>query len=151
MHFPCAEIWNKVIMPNHIHLIIAINNFNNMESQSEVALYGSTMSPKLGCLTPKRINAPEYQNFHHNTKLAVIIGQLKSTVKRETNIRKLNFAWQQRFHDHIIRNQRAYDKIMQYIDENIENWSYDQFNNNRIDIPEAPYSGRAMARPYRDN
>lgn len=62
-HHPQVTIHNYVIMPNHIHLIIA--------------------SPP---------------------------------------------CWQSRFHEHIIRNQRAFDNIMDYIDNNVARWEQDCFN-----------------------
>ena len=35
--------------------------------------------------------------------------------------------WQRSFHDHIIRDQRSYEKIWLYIDSNPQNWSKDCF------------------------
>lgn len=37
-------------------------------------------------------------------------------------------CWQSRFHEHIIRNQRAFDNIMDYIDNNVARWDQDCFN-----------------------
>jgi hypothetical protein len=39
-------------------------------------------------------------------------------------MRKINsgFAWQTRFHDHIIRNQSEYQRIDQYITNNPAKW-----------------------------
>lgn len=136
-HFTDDELWNYVIMPNHIHLVIAVGTRHGASA--------STDQPgNLGCLKPKRHNAPVYQDFHHNNRLGVIIGQIKSTIKREANRRGLKFEWQKRFHEHIIRSQRAYDNIMNYIDMNIDNWCYDVFNADRIDKldvdkPDAPW------------
>ena len=42
------------------------------------------------------------------------------------------WRWQRNYHEHIIRNQRAFDNIMLYIDENVERWNADCFNNHRI-------------------
>ena len=36
-------------------------------------------------------------------------------------------VWQRSFHDHIIRDQRSYEKIWLYIDSNPQNWSKDCF------------------------
>ena len=57
-----------------------------------------------------------------------IIGQYKSVVTREIHKRQWKGAvWQASFHDHIIRNQTAYEKIWLYIDANPVNWQKDCF------------------------
>ncbi len=61
--------------------------------------------------------------------LSVIIGAFKGTVTRaarQTNI-FTNQIWQPRFHDHIIRNEKAYIAIQQYIYRNPQNWDVDEF------------------------
>ena len=35
--------------------------------------------------------------------------------------------WQSRFHDHIIRDDESFDRIRQYIANNIFNWKEDKF------------------------
>lgn len=35
---------------------------------------------------------------------------------------KNKFHWQRSFYDEIIRNKTQYDKIIKYINENIDNW-----------------------------
>jgi len=44
-------------------------------------------------------------------------------------MRKINsdFTWQSRFYDHIIRNEDEYEKISEYIINNIINWEEDKF------------------------
>ena len=57
-----------------------------------------------------------------------VIGQYKSGVTRE--IRKLYpeiQLWQRSFHDHIIRNQKSYEKIWLYIEGNPQCWDKDCF------------------------
>lgn len=36
--------------------------------------------------------------------------------------------WQRLFHEHIIRNQQDFDKIMEYVDNNVIRWKTDCFN-----------------------
>ena len=59
--------------------------------------------------------------------LSSIIGSYKSIVTR--NARKVypDFAWQSRFHDHIIRNDESYCRIAEYIKYNPEKWVEDKF------------------------
>ncbi|MDP4226973.1 MAG: hypothetical protein Q8910_11390, partial [Bacteroidota bacterium] len=46
------------------------------------------------------------------------------------NARKIDvdFAWQSRFHDHLIRNETEYWRIFNYIKNNPANWKKDKFH-----------------------
>ena len=146
-HFPDIEIWNHVVMPNHIHIIISIRNVQNvgtlfkasattsLEPSATTSLEPSaatslepSAATNLGCLRQRRHDAPDEQDFHHNTRLSVIIRCLKGGVKRDVGRAGISFAWQSRYYEHIIRNRRAYENIMNYIDNNVENWHYDRFH-----------------------
>lgn len=57
-----------------------------------------------------------------------VIGQYKAFVTKE--IHKINpniRVWQTSFHDHVIRNQKSYEKIWEYIDGNPVKWNEDCF------------------------
>jgi len=41
----------------------------------------------------------------------------------------MEFTWQTRFHDHIIRNNDEYQRIQQYIINNPAKWCDDKFYN----------------------
>ncbi|MEG1887523.1 MAG: hypothetical protein RR177_05285, partial [Oscillospiraceae bacterium] len=55
--------------------------------------------------------------------IATAINQMKGYVTKQIGIS----LWQKLFHDHIIRNEREYQKIWQYIDENPLKWEEDCF------------------------
>lgn len=60
--------------------------------------------------------------------LSVILGQYKMSVTKQ--IRKLEpecVIWQRSFHDHVIRNQKSYEKIWTYIENNPLKWDEDCF------------------------
>lgn len=62
------------------------------------------------------------------TSITHIIGQYKVSVTKE--IRKLCprfHVWHRSFHDHIIRNQKSYEKIWEYIENNPLKWEEDCF------------------------
>ena len=48
-------------------------------------------------------------------------------------IRKIttDFGWQTRFYDHVIRNDRALEKIQNYIENNPKKWLKDRFYDNQ--------------------
>lgn len=104
-HFPFVELDEYIIMPNHIHGIIVINK--NVESQNLASLHKN----KFG---------PQSQN------LASIIRGFKAGVTTYAKINNINFAWQSRYYDHIIRNHKSWENIREYIKQNPKNWSNDE-------------------------
>lgn len=132
-YYKGLEIWNSVIMPNHIHMVLKIDN-----PQSP------TTHKNIGCLKQPKHGEP-VDDYHHNSRLSAIIGAFKAGVTRKARTRLIaslpDKIWQQRFHEHIIRNQRAFENIMNYIDTNVENWCYDRFNSARIDNASAMKNG----------
>jgi len=61
--------------------------------------------------------------------VSTIIGSYKSACTKYINQvwPEARFRWQERFHDHIIRNARSFDRISEYIIHNPENWEKDCF------------------------
>jgi len=82
-------------------------------------------------LQPPRQNAvkPGQRRFRNQGKQTIssIVGSYKSAVSKHANRLGLNFDWQPRFHDHIIRNDGAYQRIAEYIQNNPDKWQEDQF------------------------
>ena len=60
--------------------------------------------------------------------LSTIIRSFKSSVTKWCNETKIQFGWQSRFHDHIIRNNDDFRRIRDYIINNPANWKEDKFN-----------------------
>ncbi|MEG1044002.1 MAG: transposase [Oscillospiraceae bacterium] len=92
------KIDKYVIMPNHIHMVIVIDEERAEQSPSPTI---SDIICTFKSLTTKLSNANDN-----------ITG------------RKI---WQRSFHDHIIRNENEYQKICQYIDTNPQKWDEDCF------------------------
>lgn len=91
-------IHNFVIMPNHVHAIVEIDS---------IKVKGLAINIK---------------------SLSGIIGAFKTTSsKRIHDAGFLDFAWQRSFHDHIIRSEKSYRNIVNYIDENPARWLDDTF------------------------
>lgn len=101
------------VMPNHIHAIITIGE-NEYNTLADVQHVDADTKNKFG---------PQSKN------LASIMRGFKSGVTQ--NARKINpdFAWQPRFHDHIIRNYSSFLAISNYINTNVLNWKKDKFYN----------------------
>ena len=62
------------------------------------------------------------------SNISHIIGQYKSAVTRQIHEADPQRAvWQTSFHDHVIRNQKDYERIWLYIEANPPNWNKDCF------------------------
>ena len=60
--------------------------------------------------------------------LEQVIGAYKSGVTRKIRISSPDMeVWQRSFHDHVIRNQKDYERIWGYIDTNPMRWEKDCF------------------------
>ena len=136
-HFANVEICNYVVMPNHVHVVIAVNPIDTRTNVPENPPVGTLFkasaqtilhpSNNIGCLKPSNHDASLSQEFHHNSLLSIIIRCLKGGITRDARRLKMHFEWQSRYHEHIISNQKTYEKIMSYIDLNVENWCRDRF------------------------
>ncbi len=132
-HYSDVELWNSVIMPNHIHLVIAVGTrFFASTEKPETRFFASTENCELnlGCLKHSK-SGEECEYFHHNSRLASIIGTFKAGVTRTARTRRIASlpVWQSRFYEHIIKSQYSFENIMNYIDTNVENWHSDCFAN----------------------
>ncbi len=116
-HFPDVTLDEFVVMPNHVHGMVVIRN-DVMKNRHVVgnAYMRSLQSPS----SPDR------------TKMALskIIHGFKSAVTREINKiqNQFCFQWQKSFHDHIIRNEKSYWAIKEYIRNNPAHWTFDEEN-----------------------
>jgi putative transposase len=129
------------IMPNHFHAIICIgeNEYNKCVElgnhdddgcdERKDAMHRVSTNPTH---EPKSIHQPiqNKNKFGPQSKnLASIIRGFKSAVTQNVRKSDANFAWQSRYHEHIIRNNDEFERIRQYILNNPANWDEDKFNN----------------------
>jgi len=108
-HAHHIELGAFVVMPNHIHGILILNN-------ADPSVPDPPLSP-----SQKR-----FRNPGKNT-VSSIIGGYKSAVSRHAHRLGIPMAWQSRFHDHIIRDDAEYQRINDYIESNPKNWCRDKF------------------------
>ena len=64
-----------------------------------------------------------------SSSLSHIVGSYKAYISKKIHQEKL---WQRSFHDHIIRNQKSYEKIWNYVENNQLKWEEDCFYSNLI-------------------
>ena len=102
-----------VVMPNHIHGILIKTNAN-------VGDIGQPPQPFIS------IGHQRFQNIGKDS-ISSIIGSYKSAVTKHACRLGYDFAWQSRFYDHIIRDDKSFLKIQSYIVENPLKWKDDKF------------------------
>lgn len=86
-----------VIMPNHVHMIVKIENDYDPNNGAMWASPSTQALPK-------------------------IIRSFKVLVTKESGFS----PWQRNYYDHIIRNDREFSDIWQYIENNPANWENDE-------------------------
>jgi len=124
-HFPNAILDEFIIMPNHIHGIIILNelDFDNVGANIVVNV-GANMVVDEGAnnFSPLQNDRP-----HGTTRtIGSIIRGFKIGVtkwfRQNSNIKTV---WQRNYYDHIIRNEIELIKIRKYIINNPKNWLID--------------------------
>ena len=147
-HFPFVKLGNFVIMPDHTHGILIIDkpvedtpklgvSTDLSGSISTDPSQPSTTDPSQpSSIDPsgpiskdsspsKKTNGGKNEKWKSGS-IGVIINQYKRAVTIKA--RKINpkFEWQSRFHDHIIRNSTAFERIQNYIENNPVKWGEDK-------------------------
>lgn len=122
-HFPFVELGNFVVMPNHIHGILIINKL-------DTAFAAPAVQTKHCLVSANPTDNPHHPRFRNPGKnnIPSIIGSYKSVVSKNVHYIHADFAWQSRFHDHVIRNEPEYYRIANYIENNIKKWKEDKFS-----------------------
>lgn len=113
-----------VVMPNHLHGIIALTDDAAGSGGSRAA--------------PTRRNKP----------LGQLIGAFKTVSAKEINrIRCAPGAavWQLNYYERVIRNERELDAVRQYIVDNPAKWALDPQNPERLDADPRPKGGSRAA------
>lgn len=86
-------------MPNHLHLILEIDSQKVKEQDVKI----KSLSSLMGAMKTTSSNKIHEAGF-------------------------IDFAWHRSFHDHIIRNEKSYTNIFNYISNNPNNWHKDKFH-----------------------
>jgi putative transposase len=128
-HFPNTSVDTFIVMPNHIHAVVIINDPSR---RGEVT--GEVISPlqhnavtDTGAVTaPLQIDRPT---------LGQIVAYYKYQTTKQINQIRDNPGvpfWQRSFYDHIIRNDRELNAIRRYIADNPLKWELDRDNPKNI-------------------
>ena len=134
-----------VVMPNHIHGILILDNDKNdiggidedIDDDCRDVAYRDVAYRDVACNVSTGITEMtlgEKNEFMSTISpksgsVGRIIGSYKSAVTKYAHKLGFDFAWQSRFYEHIIRNQKSLQKIQDYIINNPKNWENDKLNN----------------------
>ncbi len=115
-----------VVMPNHMHGILILND--NVRSLHATTPQNDDVR-SLHATTPPQDDKNEYMSSisPKSNSVSTIIRSYKSAVTKHVKRLGFEFAWQTRFHDHIIRNEKSFDTISEYIINNPIKWEDDKF------------------------
>jgi REP element-mobilizing transposase RayT len=126
-YYSSVELGEFIVMPDHIHGIIEINNDANRRG----AIY--RVQP---CVQQPRIQPPSCGTggfaadknpmFHNN--LARIIRWFKGRITFECHKINCDFKWQRNYYEHIIRDEAGYARIAKYIRNNPILWGRKRLN-----------------------
>lgn len=118
-HNTYANVPAFVVMPNHVHLIVIIDDENAGSICRDVPWRVSTFGK----------NETMQTIANQQGRLSTMIGGFKQSVTRYANVNSISFAWQTRFHDRIIRDHDEMNRIAEYIENNVARWESDEFHN----------------------
>jgi len=114
-HYQNVQLDEYVVMPNHVHGIIIIN-------ESDISTVGAIHE------LPLRHELPHSREQRRNMLLPKIIGRFKMNVAKPINrIRQTPgiSVWQRNYYEHIIRNENELNRIRHYIINNPLHWKTD--------------------------
>ncbi|MGH1335985.1 MAG: transposase [Aureispira sp.] len=122
---PNVELGPYVIMPNHLHAIVHITH----QLYDSPQPLGSFQSPSqtLGAIVRGYKGSVMRQLYH----LLETQPEWNTTLFHQYQVAQLQAQptiWHTNYHDHIIRSEKAYQSIQNYIEQNPANWRKDYLN-----------------------
>ncbi|GHV11996.1 hypothetical protein AGMMS49938_03690 [Fibrobacterales bacterium] len=139
-HFPNTILHEFIVMPNHVHGILEIaNNIDVLRrggiyAAQNVATQQINTAKNQGCInatptTPLKAQTMECQNPMLVSNLPRFIRWFKGRTTFECCKINSIFAWQRNYYEHIIRDEKSYKTISEYIINNPFYWISDELNN----------------------
>jgi REP element-mobilizing transposase RayT len=138
-HFPQTELDEFVIMPDHIHGIIILNDIVGAKNVGTkivgvqnvgTKIVGAKNFSPLPMPTPIPIPTPERNitPFRSPSKTigSIIRGFKIGVTKWFRQNTDIYVVWQRNFYEHIIRNEVELNRIRQYIIDNPKKWKTDE-------------------------
>jgi len=121
-HFKNITLDKYIIMPNHVHILL------HVETPDLASL--QTSNSKVKIINYSHKNHPDFYkrlNQKSNQLIPKTIQQFKSAVTHQINPKTVFFAWQPSYHNIVIKDQKQYFIIKNYIKNNVINWERDEY------------------------
>jgi len=109
-----------VIMPDHVHCIITLSEYDKMMDDITVIKQNRELSED---------EIKQYRRLRRNMILVKILGKFQQQTSKHINIDRDTPGtsnWQHDYHDHVIRNNYEYQRIKNYIINNPKKWDEDR-------------------------
>jgi len=101
-----VHVNNYVIMPDHIHLLLILNTFRT-EISNGMGNINGTGNPSPTTTVGKVVGWFKYQTTKEINRYWESLGQR---------------LWQRSYYDHVIRNEKDYENVYRYIENNPARW-----------------------------
>lgn len=121
LHHRHISVPLHVVMPNHFHAIVHV----------ETPARSGPIPTSVDERCPEGYLLATYRapvTGRNQPLLSSYIGSLKSAVTRFAHSINMEFGWQPRYHDHMLRGSCDANNISDYILNNITKWESDCFN-----------------------
>jgi len=106
--YDILSVDHHVVMPNHVHLLLVI--------QTDIG------RPQAAPTVSRMVN-------QFKGKVTKRVGAACGRPLSDGDKRKP--LWQKGFHDRVIRDQRDYERVWEYIENNLHNWLDDEYYDRR--------------------
>jgi len=122
LHFPSVDTDAFVVMPNHVHGIILINDA--CRGGATPPMGNGMVSPSGGEVTSplRKISLGQIVAFY-KYQTAKLVNQIRNTPGVT--------VWQRNYHDHIVHDDEHLNKIREYVFQNPLKWDLDDENPNK--------------------
>jgi putative transposase len=115
--YPYIDLISFVVMPDHVHGVIFINNEYYIDSLGNGRDHSLTFSTDHSLSNIQNNIPPKIK------PLPELIGAYKTTVSKRIHLAgDVDFKWQKSYYDHIVRVARYLNSIVKYIETNPANW-----------------------------
>ena len=115
-YFPNANLHEHIIMPNHLHGIIELMNVGAVTVGAEnfLPLHHHQQQNAFQKMIPRSIGS-------------IVKGFKIGVTKWFRQNTHVETVWQRNYHEHIIRDEKSYETISNYIINNPAKWTGDKF------------------------
>ena len=128
LHFAHVELHEFVVMPNHLHGIIAV-----LSKKSALPVTAAAAKPLVGAQHRCALPPGDLGQAVTPGSLGAIVRSFKAIVARRAHeeLRWKGPIWQRNYFERVLRDGKEFSDVSQYIVENPMRWEWDSENPQR--------------------